>query len=164
MTPDDFKSLPTALQVRILARILFRTLPDFSAALEAEEKPEPARRPKYDMKLPAGKGQFRWASECDLEGLSYWHKRFSESEGEWAEKDRSKAEKLQYWLSWRAEQPDAVWAGIRGDDEVTAQRPNGRPQMHPWSGPGPQATADHKPAESYSDSDYGTKEGDDLPF
>lgn len=135
MTAEDFFALPPAIALRAL----FDSLDEqTTASLLAREKPEEPRRPKYDAQLH-GKAGFAWASESDARGLHWFRNRSLESAakgGEWAAKDTKQAENLAKWIAWREWYPDAVWSGVRGDEQVNAAPPSAKPRVHPRIGNG----------------------------
>lgn len=129
MTAEDFFALPPAIALRVLFDSLDE---ETTASLLAREKPEEPRRPKYDAQLH-GKSGFAWASESDLRNLNWFRNRSLESAakgGEWAARDAKMAETLAKWIAWREWYPDAVWSGIRGDEEAIGAPPCGKPRVH----------------------------------
>lgn len=130
MSPDEFFSLPPAIALRVLFDALDE---ETSASLLARAKPEQPRRAKYDAQIHGSRG-YQWASETDLRGLRWWHKRAVESsqrEGnQYADRDKKQAANLAKWIAWREWYPDAVWSGTRGDDEVVAAPPSAKPFIH----------------------------------
>lgn len=131
MTAEEFFALPPAIALRVLFDSLDE---ETTASLLAREKPEEPRRPKYDAQLH-GKAGFAWASETDLRGLRWFHNRSVEAaarEGnEWATREAKTAANLAKWIAWREWYPDAVWSGVRGDEECVAAPPCAKPKVHP---------------------------------
>lgn len=152
MTKDEFTSLPAAVALGVLYDM-------FGADLASEPVPQTPRPPKYDAKL-ARKGGFNWMSEMNLESLQYWHGVKSEgarSGGQYAEKDDKVAKQLAFWIEWRKCEPSSPWRGTRGNSEVTAPAPIGKPDVHPWEPRGDSAP----PPEN---SSYDPEAEDDFPF
>lgn len=134
MTRDEFLALPPALGLKTLLTAISKAAPKVLEELRDMEAPKVPRAPKYDMRI-SRKGGYQWASETDLESLKFWRERFNSNAqegGQYAERDGKKAQKLEYWVSWREACPDAIWSGQRNDDVVTAKAPTGKPQIHEW--------------------------------
>ncbi len=128
MTPEEFTQLPPAIALRILLDILPASM---TTKLEAVEKPQMPRTPKYDLRVWRKAG-FQWASEMSLEGLTFVRNRSLESAdkgGDYAEKDAKQAEKLKYWTDYRAVFPDNAVGVIRGEDSVTAEPPRDKARI-----------------------------------
>ncbi len=129
MTRDEFLSLPGGIAMRLL----FDALPeDVKTRALSAEKPRIPFSPKYDLKIFRKDG-FQWASETNLESLRYWHDKAAQSAaggGQYAEKDKKKADNLQRWIAWRECFPDAAWSGERDRAQVTAQQPSGKPMVY----------------------------------
>ncbi len=154
MTPEEFFALPAPMALRVLWDCLDEGT---TAALLAKEKPKLPLPPKFDMPIYR-KGGFQYASETDMEGLRYWHKRAVESAargGEWASKDAKKAKDLERWIAWRDCFGETPWSGERNNQMVTAGPPSARPAVYEKSGGG-------RPATPPPDDDVDV-EGD-IPF
>lgn len=129
MTRDEFLSLPPTVALRVL----LDAFPSLEQKLAAVPKPVLARRPRYDFSIYRKDG-VQWASETDIEGLSFWRKRYQESAesgSEWAAKDAKKVKNLDAWIAWRLVEPSAQWSGERNDADVIAAPPSGKPRVHP---------------------------------
>jgi hypothetical protein len=74
VTRDEFLSLPPAVALRVLFDALGE---ETVRAIGDAEKPVSPKCPKFDRKI-FRQGGIMWASECDLECLSFWHKRACE--------------------------------------------------------------------------------------
>lgn len=157
MNRDEFDKLPTAMQVRVLARVVFGG--EKITAIELGRSPLP---PKFDARIYRRGKSFQWASETDLEGLRFWHNRAKEGAakgGEWAAKDEKRARDLERWLNWREWFPDAVWSGERDRRRVTAAMPSGKPELQEFDSP--RSNASESSGGAYSDDDYGAASSDD---
>lgn len=130
MTRDEFLSLPPMLALRVL----FDAIDDDTMrALEAMPKPKVPFPPKYDFRIFRKDG-FMWASETDLEGLRFWHKRYADSAlkgGQYADKDKKNAAEMERWIAWRECEPSAAWGGERNRERVTAHAPSAKPSVWP---------------------------------
>lgn len=118
-----------------------------------------SQSPRYDFKI-ARKGGYMWASEADLESLRYWYTRFStSSDARWAERDKERARKLEYWVRFREADPYSRWKGTRGNYEVVANQPTNKPTIFPWDGPTstPSALPEQNPGD-------GNEAPDDILF
>lgn len=127
MTRDDFNKLPSAMQLRVLARVVFER--EALADISVGKKPLP---PKFDLRIFRA-GGYQWASETSFEGLSFWHGKAKESEargGEYAAKDAKRAKDLERWIGWREWFPSEQWQGERNDNSVTGAPPADRPRIH----------------------------------
>src|SRR5512139_2773515 len=114
MNRSEFTSLPVSLALGLLWDAL-HTHGDPALALDDAEAPKPARPPKYDSAIYRKDG-VTYASEYDIEGLRFWHKRAAESAangGQYAEKDAKQAKALAYWIAYREQNPSATWTGER---------------------------------------------------
>ncbi len=160
MTKDEFLSLPSGMAMRILFDLLG---PEAQRRLYEIEKPRVPFAPKYDRAIFRKDG-VQYASESNLENLRYWHARAAEGaakpNSQYAEKDQKQAAELEKWIAWRECSPDAIWSGTRGNDQVTAAPPSGKPMVYQRSGvrqaPPPQDTGGF-------DDDY-PDDGDRIPF
>jgi hypothetical protein len=106
-----------------------------------------------------------WASETDLEGLQYWYTRFANPTGDpkWADRDKERARKLQYWVQYREADPYSRWKGVRGNGECVANQPTNKPTIFPWDGP--VSTPSPLPNQDPGDAWEPTKGDDDpIPF
>lgn len=141
MNRDEFSALPLKLALETLWDSLPESCLDH---IKAVPKLEPSRAPKWDTCIYRKDG-ITWASEYDLEGLRFWHKRSEESAasgGQYAEKDEKTAKALGYWITWRGENPAARWTGERNREQVTAKPPLSKPEVYPRDGQrAPAATA-----------------------
>lgn len=99
----------------------------------ANQRRNVAQSPRYDFKIRR-KGGYQWASETDLEGLQFWHGLASKpsTNPQYEAKDKEKAKRLSYWVSWRESDPYSRWKGVRGDSEVVALQPSDKPTVHSW--------------------------------
>ncbi len=125
MSPDEFAGLPPAMALAIIAGH-----PSLAKFLDAQELPKIPRTPKYDCKI-FRKGGYMWASETDLEGLKFWRQRSldsAEKGGKYADKDTKQAERLKYFIEYRAVSDGAI-SLIRGDDMVDARAPSYKPRV-----------------------------------
>lgn len=162
MQRSEFTGLPLSLALGLLWDILSDD-DGFAEAMRNAEAIKPARPPKFDQILYRKEG-IMWASECDAEGLRWWHKRAAESAesgSQYAEKDAKLAKSLGFWIAYREQNPTAIWSGERNREQVTAKAPQSKPEVYPRDG---QRAAPAAPSSSggYSDADYGSD--DDLPF
>lgn len=155
MTKEELFGLPPAMALRL---IFAELPPDLQECILGQEKPKLPFSPKYDMKIYRKDG-FQWASETALDGLQYWHQKATQSAasgGQYAEKDKKKADNLQRWIAWRECFPDAAWSGERDHDAVTAPTPSSKPMVYAHSA---RAAASSASAPS-SDHDN----DDSIPF
>jgi hypothetical protein len=154
VSPEEFFALPVAAQVRILFDCIDE---DTMRNLRAMEKPKLPLPPRYDQVIFRS-GGVMYASETDLEGLRFWHKKWTDGAaegGKYAESDRKRADNLARWITWRSFYPDATWSGERDRSAVVAKPPSAKPTVYPRSGgnrPPP------PPEEDLTDSDG------DIPF
>jgi len=128
VTREEWLGLPSALALAVLydGNAKIRELVD------AADKPQLPRPPKYDMKMYR-KGGWNYASELNLESLVFWHGKAVESAqggGEYAEKDQKKAAALSYWINWRRVEPTTAWSGERDRKQVKANPPSRDPELH----------------------------------
>jgi len=155
---EDFERLPLAMQVRVLARVMFDG--ERLEAINLGRRPFP---PRYDMRISRS-GGFQWASETDLEGLRFWHKRYRESAqkgGQYAEKDAKRASELERWIAWREWEPETTWHGIRNNEQVAAAPPSSKPVLRDYE-PRGGGNSYAEQGGGYSDEEYGAV--DDVPF
>lgn len=167
MNRSDFTSLPLSLALGLLwdaAQDADRITT--ARYLEDAEAPKPARPPRFDSAIYRRDGVM-YASETDLDGLRFWHKRAAESAangGQYAEKDEKQAKALAYWIAFREQNPSAIWTGERNREQVTARAPMAKPEVYQRTG-APRAAA---PAATggggFSDADYGSDDDSDIPF
>lgn len=156
MTRDEFLALPPSLALAVL----IDNAPDIAARLEHIEAPKVPRAPKYDFAIYRKDG-VQWASETDVEGLSWWRTRYLESAdkgGEYEAKDRKRAKSLEAWIAWRQVERSTQWAGERNDESVVAALPSGKPRVYA-----------RKPREESTQQSYSAPQGDglgdsDIPF
>ena len=123
-----------------------------------------SQAPRYDFKIPRRNG-YQFASETDLEGLKFWHGKFSVSSSpQYAEKDQAKAKKLSYWVAYREADPYSRWKGTRGNAECVANQPSNKPTIFPWDGftSTPSPLPEQEPGDNRGDAWEGG--GDDIPF
>lgn len=159
MTREEFLALPPGLGLKTLLTAIATAAPQVMRELQAMELPKVPRSPKYDMRI-SRKGGYQWASETDLDGLRWWRDRFRSSAadgGQYAEKDEKRADKLEYWVSWREACPDATWTGQRNDDVKTARPPSAKPVVYEWE------ERRDKPLRSRSDADDSDGGDDSFP-
>lgn len=166
MNRSEFTGLPLSLALGIIWDALRATGGhETNRVLDDTEAPKPARPPKYDQ-IMYRKDGVMWASECDAEGLRFWHKRAAESAdsgSQYAEKDAKLAKSLAYWITWREQNPTAIWTGERNRQPTTARAPQGKPEVYPRDArPQPTSPAPTNPGGGYSDADYGAD--DDIQF
>lgn len=156
MTREEFAALPPALGLKMLLDAIAKAAPEVFKALAYMDAPKVPRPPKYDMRI-SRKGGYQWASETDLEGLRWWLNRFRSSAadgGKYAEKDEKRADKLEYWVSWREACPDNIWTGQRNDSAVTAAAPVGKPHVHEWEERGQVPLRERGDADDTEGGDY----------
>jgi len=159
MNRDDFTRLPAAIALGLVWDHL-----ELERHLGGVEAPKPPRPPKYDQRIYRKDG-LQYASETDLDGLTWWHARYAESGmggGQYAEKDAKNAERLAYWVAWRTVEPTKQWSGTRDDREVTAQAPSHKPTLYPKDGPRPAPKQPKHRTEDWPDDPPDAAE--DLPF
>jgi hypothetical protein len=167
MTREEFIGLPASVALGIL----WDTSPALAAKLADIEAPKPARSPKYDAIIYRRDG-IQWASETDVEGLRWWHQRYTESAnggGQYADKDAKRAKALDFWIAWRLAEPQTRWQGERNNAVVTAQPPSGKPTVYPrdqQGGQEPQRSAAPAFSDDYGDAydGPGATDGDDVAF
>lgn len=155
MTPEEFLSLPVAMQVRILFECLNE---DTMRNLRGKAKPKPPLPPKYDQVIFRS-GGVMFASETDLEGLRFWHKKSLDGAadgGQYADSNKKRADSLARWIAWRECFPEATWSGTRDKSEVVAKPPSSKPMVYPRNGGGNRPPP--PPEEDLSKSD------DDIPW
>lgn len=129
MTPDEFLALPPSLALRVL----LEAAPGLVAKLREIPAPAVPKKPRYDFAIYRSKGT-QWASETDLEGLTYWraiYQKSADGGGDYAAKDAKKVKTMDAWIAWRRIEPHAPWSGERKDVDVTAAPPSGFPRVHP---------------------------------
>lgn len=120
-----------------------------------------SQAPRYDFKI-SRKGGYQWASESDLEQLQFWCARFSNpTDPRWADRDKDRARKIEYWVRFREADPYSRWKGTRGNFEVTANQPTNKPTIFPWDGP--RSTPSELPDQNPGDNKVDTDE-DPIPF
>jgi hypothetical protein len=127
VTRDEFGKLPPAMQLSVLARVVFER--EALASINVGKKPF---APKYDARMFRS-GGFQWASETSIDGLRFWHAKAKESSargGEYAEKDAKRAKELERWIAWREWFPTETWQGERNNHAVTGAPPADRPAIH----------------------------------
>lgn len=127
MTRDEFNKLPAAMQLRVLARVVFER--EALADINVGKKPLP---PKFDLRIFRQSG-FQWASETSLEGICFWHAKAAQgaaSGSQWAAKDAKRAKDLERWMAWREWFPSEQWQGERNDNSVTGSPPADRPRVY----------------------------------
>lgn len=154
MTRDEFLALPPSLALAVL----LDAAPGLVAKLADIPAPKVPRAPRYDFAIYRKEG-LQWASETDLEGLTFWRNRYLESAergGQYEAKDRKRAKTLDAWIEWRKVEPATQWSGERNDDSVTAAPPTAKPRVHRQK---PRNDAD----ESYAPPSGGLGDGD-IPF
>lgn len=162
MNREEFTALPPSMALSILLDILPSGM---VAKIEGIEKPKVPFPPKYDMRVWRKSG-FQWASEMDLESLTWFRDRSlksAESGGQYAEKDRGTADKLERFTKYRAVFPSSAINLTRGDDDVTAATPSGKAKV--WT-PLPKGDDNRTDSGSdYSGNDSGGGDDDsDIPF
>ncbi len=163
MNRSEFCSLPASVALGLL----WDNSTGIRAAMEKIGPPQPAKSPKYDSAIMRA-GGVMYASECDLESLRFWHNRSLESAnggGKWADKDAKRAKALSFWITWREQNPTAVWSGERNHEHVTAKPPQHKPEIYPRDAK-PAATEPASSSYSYDDdtAGNGTEAEDDYPF
>lgn len=158
MTEDDFFKLPPHLALRVLYDCLDEQT---IGAIGAAPKREAPRKARFDYAIHKQAG-YSWASEMDLACLNWWAARFrtraerAAAEGsQWAAHEAKKVATLEKWIAWREWYPDAVWRGVRGDVDVTAEPPNEWPAIHQRperDEPKAEASPERKPLAQDDDS------------
>lgn len=130
MSPDEFLALPPSLALRVL----LEAAPGLVAKLREIPVPPVPKKPRYDFAIYRSKGT-QWASETDVEGLTYWRgiyeKSAADSGSKYAAKDAKKVKAMDAWIAWRRVDPTTPWSGERNDVDVTAAAPSGFPRVHP---------------------------------
>lgn len=129
MDREAFNALPPVMQLKVLARVVFDG--ERLDEIDVGRRPFP---PKFDMRIPRS-GGFQWASEMDVESLTWWQKRFRESAakgGQYAQKDAKRAKEIERWLAWRQWEPRTVWRGERFNVAVVAAQPSNKPAVHQY--------------------------------
>lgn len=129
MTRDEYLSLPVAIQLRVL----FDALDEETARVIASaEKPVLPKPPKFDQMIFRN-GGVMYASECDMEGLRFWHKRSVDGFGDpkYGESNKKRADSLSRWIAYREVFPEAVWSGERDREPVVAKAPSSKPIVYP---------------------------------
>lgn len=155
MTREELLGLPPAIAIRVILETLLEVVPALGPELKKRALPKVPRAPKYDQVIYR-KGGHSYASECDLESLRYWHKTYLEGAakgGEYAEKDKKRADSLQYWIDWRACEPSARWSGKRDKTDVTAAAPAAKPAIYEKKGAAAQPGASETANENDTDGD-----------
>jgi hypothetical protein len=157
MTRDEFTALPASMALGLLWDVA--KLGDRLANVEAPKVPRP---PKFDSAIYRRDG-VQWASETDVEGLTFWRdKKRQSTDPKYAEKDAKAAKALDYWIQWRRVEPFTPWTGERNRESVTALPPCGKPNVYPRQG-GPTAPKIETPAPDFDGGD-GTGTDDDYGF
>ena len=152
MTKEQFCALPPALALSLV----WDAMQLQSTALGTMPEPKRAGPPRYDMRVYR-KGGHCWASEMNLDSLRYWHRKATEgaaSGSKYAEKDAKKAKQLDYWIAWRAIEPETAWNGTRDNAATFAAPPSRDPTIYSRDA---QPTGDPEPEPSAT-------EDDDIPF
>jgi hypothetical protein len=124
---DEFNKLPPAMQLRVLARVVFER--EALADINVGRKPLP---PQYDLRMYRS-GGFQWASETSLEGLCFWCNKAREGAargGEHASKDAKRVKDLERWINWREWFPGDLWSGMRNDESTVGKPPVDKPDIH----------------------------------
>lgn len=167
MNRSEFTGLPLSLALGIIWDALHETgSHEVCRVLDMDSAPKPARPPKFDQILYRKDGVM-WASECDAEGLRYWHKRAAESAesgSQYAEKDAKLAKSLSFWIAYREQNPTAVWTGERNRAQVTARAPQSKPEVYPREQRGQAPAPATSSGGGYSGADYDAPSDDDIPF
>ena len=130
MTPEEFLALPPAVALRILLESLDE---ETRGTVLSRDKPKLPLPPKFDQMIFRREGVV-YASETDLEGLRFWHKKSAESAaggGQYAEKDAKRRDSLARWIAWREVYPEAVWSGERDRVALVAKAPSSKPTVYP---------------------------------
>lgn len=157
MTPEEFYSLPVALQLRRL----IEAFPQVAAKAMAGDAPKSPMPPKFDTRIRRKDG-FIWASETDASGLRFWITR-AEAGGDpkYAEKNQKEAKALRFFLTWREWFPHERWTGERNHRQETANAPSAKPAIQQWEAkPGESST--RKPTTFDDDESSGGE--DDYGF
>jgi hypothetical protein len=153
MDREAFLKLPPSMALRVLFDCLDEETVRAIGNVEAPKAPLP---PKFDQIIYRS-GGVMWASECDGEGLRFWHKRATESsDPKYAESDAKKAASLARWIAWREWYPEAVWSGERNREPVVAKPPSSKPMVYARQNGG------HRPAPPPPDDDI-NPDGE-IPF
>lgn len=127
-----FFRLPPAVALRVLFDCLDE---ETVRAIGNIEAPKAPRSPKFDRRI-FRQGGIMWASECDAEGLSFWHRKACEppSDPKYLDSNKRQAEELARWIAWREWYPDAAWSGERDREQVVAKAPSAKPTVYPRTG------------------------------
>jgi len=136
VTRDEFLSLPAPVALRLLLGVLD---PETIATLLAQARPKLPFAPRFDRAIFRKEG-IMWASEVDMDGLAYWHRKYTEGAakgGQYAEADKKNAAALERWIEWRQCYPDAIWSGERDRAAVTAKPPSNKPCVYARPGQRP---------------------------
>jgi hypothetical protein len=126
VTREEFIALPPAVALGILWDRF-----GFAERLRDVAAPKLPYPPRYDARIYR-KGGFQWASETDLEGLRFWHARYvegAEKGGQWAAKDKKRADELARWIAWREAFATECWRGTRDNAEIVAASPSRKPEI-----------------------------------
>ena len=153
MTPEDLFALPPGIGLRLIFEALDEKTRAAVLSKPALKAPLP---PKYDQAIFRSDG-IQWASETDIEGLRYWHKKSLENTNEkYAEANRKRAESLARWITWREWFPDTAWSGERDGKPGVARPPSRKPKTYPRTNGG--ARKPPPPAQDDIDQDA------DIPY
>jgi hypothetical protein len=156
VTRDEFLALPPGLALGIVYDALGRQLFEVDA-------PAVPRSPKFDARQ-GRKGGYCWMSEMKLDSLQYWHGRAQEEAcggGKYADKAHKSVMNLERWIAWRMAVGNEQWSGERNREQVTAQPPSDKPEIHSWDG-SPQRK-EPEPVGSFDDFGGAPDDGD-IPF
>jgi hypothetical protein len=160
VTKDQLLALSPAMALRVIVDCLDAETTKRIAA-HAEVKVPLA--PKFDMAIYRRDG-VQWASETDLSGLRFWHKKASESAAsgsQYAAKDQKKAANLERWIKWRECLPDVCWSGERNDQPITAPAPSARPMVYESKRSGAREPEPEPTAGTFGGADL---DDSDIPF
>lgn len=129
MTPDEFLALPPSLALRVLLEVA----PGLVEKLKGIPVPKVPRPPRYDFAIRRKDGT-QWASETDVEGLTFWrdlYQKGADKGGQYAAKDAKKVKQIDAFIAWRRADATSPWSGERNDEAITARPPSGFPRVYP---------------------------------
>lgn len=166
MTKEELFALPPSAAIRAI----YDCMDDETiASLHAAAVPKEPLAPKFDRRIFRKEG-FMWASECNLESLTFWRNRALEGAangGQYADRNSKDAKELGYWTTWREWHPDITWSGERDRVFMVANPPNPKPYVYPRTSSGKSGGTPGGNAPSggggFEDKDY-SQSDDSIPF
>ncbi len=129
MTPEEFLALPPSLALRVLLEVA----PGLVEKLKPIAVPKVPRPPRYDFPIRRKDGT-QWASETNIEGLTFWRDLYQKGAakgGQYAAKDAKRAKQLDAFIAWRKADATSPWCGERNDEQITARPPSSYPRVYP---------------------------------